>query len=1232
MKPRVPLALPPLLLLSALSPLPATPTENLGLRLPPAPGKVVVDGKTDDWDLSGGVFACDDVETQRDKMAVWFYGQYDAQNLYLLAHFLDETPLNNPGQTIADYGFAGDSLQVRTITGSGTPKERGQHFTAWKGRDGADLIKVEQGKDFKEGVIENAKATDGAQQAFTTDADGKGYVQELAIPWKLLTRDGEALKPGDSFQLTIEPNFTVGAKGRFSIKDIFKAGLTPDRVFTFMASNCWGIATLEAKGQAAPRPVRLADAREFPVKLEPGGLTADWNGLVKAKVAAGVKSIEFDMPFDGFVSLNLAGPNQEVERQLLTCAPFPKGHHHVNWDGLTNWSWTRPGEPAPAGDYTWSAIAHQGLGLKLKGWADNSGKTPWDSEDGLGNWGGDHGIPFAAATDATQVYLGWNGAEAGKSVLALDLEGHVRWTNNRAGISGVKALAAEGGVLYVLGGASGADADGANLYKLDTRNGSYLKWEGSDSADLKIASLWPADAPVKPDKADAVSLVDGQVQLAFQKEQLTLVLHPGDGKFVKTIPGATAPRLSIQAATKDGLLCTWKGEPDNQIIVTKDGKEIRRIGQPGGRPLLGPWQKKALRFVSDMAVDAAGKLWVTEADGSPKRVSVWDPESGQFVREFFGATSYGALGGAIDPVDPGVMIGQGCEWRLDPKTGQAACLGVVTRDGMENSRFALGANGRLYLAVANKWAFETGPVKIFERLGDALYKLRCVFRYEGKDKAAKTILWTDANDDQKEQPEEITTADGELRFSGWFMNLGPDLTITAGDRQLKPVGFTACGAPQYDLAHPVKLPAPGLSSADTRLVLQPGSYGETHTAFNCYDIASGKKLWSYPDNFNGVHGSHNACPPALGMIRGSYGLTGTVKLPNPVGNLYVIPTNVGEWHLLTGDGFYLSKLFEGDPLKVKWPDQAIPGADMSRCPPGMGGEDFGGSATLGQDGKLYLQSGKTAFWNLEVTGLETVVKIPGGTFTLSAEEKQLAGKFREEQLQLAAGARRLSIKKGSVKFTGDFEADFKGAETASFKKLEETPVRAAVAWDATNLYLAWDVRDSTPWINGAETPESMYLGGDTVDFQLGTDPQADPARAQAVLGDLRLSIGDFKGQPTAVIYRPVSVEKAPMTFSSGVIKSYVVENVQVLKNTDIKVSKRDDHYLVEAAIPLTALGLTPEAQPQTLRGDFGVTYGDSAGKRTRLRNHWSNQHTGLVDDAVFELMPEPKNWGILTFE
>ena len=152
-----------------------------------------------------------------------------------------------------------------------------------------------------------------------------------------------------------------------------------------------------------------------------------------------------------------------------------------------------------------------------------------------------------------------------------------------------------------------------------------------------------------------------------------------------------------------------------------------------------------------------------------------------------------------------------------------------------------------------------------------------------------------------------------------------------------------------------------------------------------------------------------------------------------------------------------------------------------------------------------------------------------------------------------------------------------------------------------------------------------------MDFQLATDPQGNALRDQAARGDLRLSIGNFKGVPTAVLYRPLSSTAHPRTFSSGVVKEYRVESVTVLTNAVLKVTPRAQGYVLEAAIPLAALEWAPVAG-QVWRGDFGVTYGDPAGQRTRLRNHWSNQHTGIVDDAVFELKLEPRNWGELSLK
>lgn len=93
-----------------------------------------------------------------------------------------------------------------------------------------------------------------------------------------------------------------------------------------------------------------------------------------------------------------------------------------------------------------------------------------------------------------------------------------------------------------------------------------------------------------------------------------------------------------------------------------------------------------------------------------------------------------------------------------------------------------------------------------------------------------------------------------------------------------------------------------------------------------------------------------------------------------------------------------------------------------------------------------------------------------------------------------------------------------------------------------------------------------------------------------------------------------------------------MEYVAVKSAAKIKSRIRPDKtgYTVEAAIPWSALGFTPEPGTQ-YHGDVGVTHGTTTGDRTRLRTYWSNQETGLVDDAVFELKMTPKNWGQIVF-
>ena len=1263
----------------------ATETENLNIRILPAPASMAIDGKANDWDLSGGVFVCGDVENLRDQMGVWIHAMYNAENLYVLARWLDETPLSHPGLVAGDVGWGGDSLQLRIIADPDRKDPRSKMgelpvcwVTAWRDRDGKDVIdlafprKQEAGGDFN---VKDAK-TLGGQQAFAVNADGKGYVQEIALPWKTLIDGGIVPKAGGRIVFSVEPNFNTSAGFRITLKDIFRPGVSPDRVFAFQAFGCWGIGTFAPTGKVEPQKLQLADRREFAVTMRDGRPAIDWTGLFEAKKMEGFAKIALDMPEDGYVSLNIKNAEGRVVRQLLTADFLTRGTHELLWDGLTNKSHLKPGEVVEPGSYTWDAIHHKGIGLRLVGWADNAGKTPFDSPGG--NWGGDHGDPCAVTTDGQSMVLGWTGSEAGQAVVCTDLEGNVKWRHKRGGFGGASHIAVADGIVYV----NDNQLNESVIYRVDAKKGDYSPWKGKDTASLPIepglAGLDVIGGKLYLATKDGVRVLDAttgdEVAKIAVKDAGDLEAGPDGGVFMIS-GGSSVLRLAADGTAKpvvtglqaakaiaigaDGAIHVAVGDPDNVVkVFDAAGKPLRTIGKQGGRPLLGPWDTSGMRFVSGLRLDSKGVLWAAELDHWPKRFSCWTATDGVFVREFFGATSYGALGGAISPVDPLTLVGSGCEWQLDKETGRASCVGVFCREGMSNSRFGRSRDGRLYVAVATGWIHGAPPVLLYERLGPGRYKLRTRFEAFAEKKNSEGFpvgkltgmkIWSDANDDEREQPEESRDYPGDPGgwITGWYMPMTPDLTFYGTMLQLAVTGYTPCGAPQYDPSTARKLPVPadiatrgsmgaqrGCGSADGTAMLFNGKYGEAHADFACYDITSGQLRWTYPNNYVGVHGGHHAPPASVGMIRGAYDILGTGTLPDPIGDIFVIGTDKGEWHVLTAAGHYLTRLFEADPLKIRWPQSAVPGAIMDNVPPGMGAEDFGGSIAVTDKGELYLQAGKTAYINMKVVGLDTVKRLPGGSLAVSQADLATARQIREKMLQQSVGAAVATARKKTVAFTGDLRKDFDEKQPLAFQKTAADRVEAAIAYDDTHLYLGWAVNDATPWINGAGDPAEMFGGGDTVDFQLGTDAKADRKRSKPVLGDLRLSIGRHGGKPVAVLYRPVAAEKAERKYFSGTVKEgYVIESVKVLDNVkvEVKADEKAKRYVVEAAVPLADLGLRPAAD-LTLSGDFGATFGDQAGKDTVLRSHWSNQATGIVADEVWELVPQPQNWGQITFQ
>jgi len=765
-----------------------------------------------------------------------------------------------------------------------------------------------------------------------------------------------------------------------------------------------------------------------------------------------------------------------------------------------------------------------------------------------------------------------------------------------------------------------------------------------DSKTLKLVKTIPVKVPGR------IVAVSDDLFYVLSERSKVLALNPQTGQSRLVVEGLDSP-CAVAADSQRNIYVSvvvdkqrWS---NSQVLVySPEGKLLRKIGEPVGHDP-GPWNAYRLAATSDLTVDRLGRLWVAEA-GLPKRFATFDARTGKLLKEYFGPTHYGASGGAVNPRDPSLLVGEGCEWRIDPKTGRAKLLGIITGAIYHGfARFCDGANGKQYLGVTFNgriWgAGAPAQIRIYERLGEGDY----AFRASIVGDQGKTLFWADADGDQKQQPEEVQSLPEQLAVGGyylWSMNLNTDLTFygTGRDKtlQVRVKEFTTCGAPVYDLKTARQLPPMQgpLSSPDNRVVLSVDNPWGSHSpgqGVHCYEVETGKHLWTYPSPWAGVHGSHGAPGPATGLIRGAFGIVGNATLPEPAGRIWAINTNVGEWHILTEDGFYLTRLFQPDSQKRKYPEKAVPGAVVDDIPPGLGGEDFGGSLIQAPDGRIYVQAGKTAVWSIEAVGFDTIKDLASGSLTINKAEALEAELAAGRRRQAEAKPKSLAIRKKTINaFTGDLNRDFGDAERLQYSRQGNAAVTTMAAWDDTHLYIGWEVKDSTPWLNGADVPEYMYTCGDTVDFQIALAPAADRKRGEAAAGDVRLSIGNLQGTATAVLFRPVAPDRKgenSRSFSSGVVEGYVVDSVEVLKDAKIEVRKRNDGYLVEAAIPLASLGLKLTPGFATT-GDFGTTHGDLEGKQTTLRTFWSNQSVGIVDDDVFELKLQPGNWGELRFE
>jgi ferric-dicitrate binding protein FerR (iron transport regulator) len=192
------------------------------LHVLPAPRPVVVDGDLGEWDFSGG-FEVRCQPPYGDHYYVRGYMLYDAESLYLGAQVGDPQPLRNSifpesEQAVPDLCWRGGSVQVWLSTDralgwpvdaclpADDPRRNDPQQSSRKANEKLVGLIMWYYRPEQRPCLQLAYGMDrhrqtmiaqGWQGAFRENADGRGYVIEYAVPWKLLSAADDPPRGGD---------------------------------------------------------------------------------------------------------------------------------------------------------------------------------------------------------------------------------------------------------------------------------------------------------------------------------------------------------------------------------------------------------------------------------------------------------------------------------------------------------------------------------------------------------------------------------------------------------------------------------------------------------------------------------------------------------------------------------------------------------------------------------------------------------------------------------------------------------------------------------------------------------------------------------------------------------------------------------------------------------------------------------------------------------------------------
>ncbi|HPD14813.1 MAG TPA: hypothetical protein PLE19_07680 [Planctomycetota bacterium] len=792
--------------------------------------------------------------------------------------------------------------------------------------------------------------------------------------------------------------------------------------------------------------------------------------------------------------------------------------------------------------------------------------------------------------------------------------------------------------------------------------------EVADVATKKITQEIPIEQP------GPLALGPGG-QLFCLSGTRVLKLDLAGGKHEAVVSDLVKP--TALAADGAGALYVFDKAPDRQVVrvyqppagsqAAGGYRYARDLGTPGGFKV-GPWDPTRFGDVSSLSIDKAGHLWAVEWQYWPKRIVQWTTD-GKFLRELLGNTSYGG-GGVLDPWNKRRVFYGNLEFELDWDKGATRLKNYTWPNGWEAGELPVKIGDRVYMVTRTREPASDIPVGIvylYERdhlrrvaaVGLANYfpALRTpeILGHLGKQVLEDfQFLWSDRNGDGEPQLAEVTFSPKRIHGVSLFNR---DLGVQAGTLRYQVKEFLPDGVPVYEEKEFPKLEPATKGWLSTLYRLDNGTFfhmGNPEAAYT----PEGEMLWSYRTEGAGGHALNTAGPWHPAQVVCEFGWVGHEttsrqaaegsRQAEGLGEFVVFKTNVGSWNVWTSDGLLVGPIFRDirDPQRVPWAmrDHArglrlddVTAGQEHFC--GYFGRSF-------EDGKYYAVAGHNHVSVVEVAGLEQAQRL-GGKLTVAPDDVR---KAQEWEIAHAKAVARQDVKVldcfralNPMKLDGSL-SDWDGVEptplmTEDAAKIQGVSHNASLrmAYDDRTLYLAYEVRGLGPMKNSGNQWDKLFKTGAAADLHLGTDPAADPARKTAVAGDLRLLMTWMGDKPVAVLYRPVAPGARPEEKWEVVspVWKLTFDLVKILDTVAMARSGGSTQYVVEAAIPLEALGLkfpkssgtSAASGPIRLKLDWGVLATDADGTGVLGRHYWANKATSVLSDAPSEAALHPDLWG-----